>query len=284
MAHLMRYLGLGALASMLGLAPMKSAEEDQQGKVPERSEIDPKYTWDLTAMYPNLQAWEADFKSCEQSVGELAAMKGTVSKSPEALLRYLTFNDDLSVKFSRVASYASLLKDQDTRQGGPQALYDRVMSLGVRLSEAASWFEPEILSLPEGRLVAWAKSLPKLAVYTHYFENLTRQRQHVLSMREEELMAMTGKLAATPGETFSMLANADMKFPIIKDEKGNDVQLSEGRYAFFMRSPDRSLRERAFKAFLDAYLAFGIFPCSSASQNRSSSHSCTIQASPSARR
>ena len=67
---------------------------------------------------------------------------------------------------------------------------------------------------------------------------------------------MTGKLAATPGETFSMLANADMKFPTIKDDKGNDVQLSEGRYAIFMRSPDRALRERAFKKTLEAYLAF----------------------------
>lgn len=257
MTRWVRFWGLGVLAAVLGLIPFHSAAGEQaQGKVPERSQIDPKYTWDLTAMYPNLDAWEADFKNCDQGLSAVAKMKGTVTKSSEALLSFLSLYEDLSIRFSKVGVYASLLRDQDTRQSEPQAMYDRVMTLGVRIEEAESWFEPEILSLPDGKLLEWCKTNPKLAVYTHHFQDLLRQKKHVLSPREEELMAMTGKLAATPRETFSMLANADMKFPIIKDDKGNDVQLSEGRYAFFMRSPDRALRERAFTKTLEAYLAY----------------------------
>lgn len=252
-----RFWSLSVLVVMLGLAPLRPAAEAQgQGKVPERTEIDPKYTWDLTTMYPNQEAWEADFKTCAQSLMSVSKMKGAVEKSPEALLSFLVLSDDLSVRFSKVAAYASLLRDQDTRQSEPQAMYDRVMSLGVRLQEASSWFDPEIVALPEGRLLTWCRDNPKLKIYTHHFEDLLRQRQHVLSAREEELMAMTGKLEASPREAFSMLANADMKFPTIKDDKGNDVQLSEGRYGLFMRSPDRALRERAFKNTLDAYLAY----------------------------
>jgi oligoendopeptidase F len=240
-----------------GMGPGGAAVGEQaQGDVPERSRIDVKYTWNLGDLYPNQAAWETDFKTCEQGIGAIVGMKGTAAKSPEALLGFLKTSEDLTARVSKLGVYASLLRDQDTRQSGPQGTYDRIVNLGVRLGEATSWFEPEILSLPDGKLLDWCKTNSKLSIYTHHFEDLLRQKAHVLSAREEELLAMAGKVAGTPAETFSMLANADMKFPTIKDEKGNDVQLSEGRYAMYMRSSDRALRERAFKKTLEAYLAF----------------------------
>ena len=210
-----RYLQLPCfllLVFVLNVVLCRSAAAQGQAKVPERSQIDAKYTWDLSDLYADRSAWEADFKACEQEVAGLAKSKGTVAKSPAALLGYLTLYDELSVKFSKVAVYASLLRDQDTRQAEPQAMYDRAMTLNVKLDEATAWFQPEILELPGGQLLDWCKKTPKLTVYTHYFENVLRQKPHVLSTREEELMAMTGRLAATPRETFSMLADADMKY------------------------------------------------------------------------
>ncbi len=257
MGYYFVFLTLILLLSFVNPASADAAPEPQaQAKVPQRSEIDPKYTWSLADMYSDRAAWESDFKACEQGVGALAKAKGTVHGSPDALLVFLTLSDELSVKMAKVAAYASMLRDQDTRQPEPQAMYDRVMTLGVRLGEASAWFQPEVLTIPDDKLIGWCRDNPKLTTYTHYFKNLLRQKPHVLSAREEELMAMTGKLAATPREAFSMLADADMRFPTIKDDKGNDVQLSEARYAFFMRSPDRALRERAFKKTLEAYLAY----------------------------
>jgi len=257
MNRYLRWVSVLGLSSILLLTVSGPAGAGQgSGKVPERSQVDARYTWDLSAMYANRGAWEADFKACERDLSAIAGLKGTAAKSPEALLKFLTLSDDVSVRFSKLGAYASMLKDQDTRQSDPQAMYDRVMSLAVKLQEAASWFEPEILALPDGRLLEWCKGHPKLAVYTHHFQDLLRQKQHVLSAREEELMAMSGKVAAAPREAFTMLANADMKFPTIKDAAGTDVELSEGRYSMFMRSPDRALRERAFKQTLGAYLAF----------------------------
>ncbi len=257
MTRYLRFLSLSALLSVFGMTPAGAGgEEQEQGKVPERSQVDPKFTWDLTGMYPDREAWEGDFKHCEASLASFAGMKGMVSRSPENLLNYLKTYDDLSVRVSKIAVYASLLKDQDTRQPEPQAMYDRATTLGVKFGEATSWFEPEILELPDGKLLEWCKGNAGLAIYTHRFEDVLRRKQHVLSSREEELLAMTGKMAAAPHEAYSMLANADLKFPTIKDDKGNDVQLSEGRYAVFMRSPDRALRERAFKNTLEAYQAY----------------------------
>jgi len=102
----------------------------------------------------------------------------------------------------------------------------------------------------------WCKTTPELQIYEHSFDNLLRQQKHVLSAREEELMAMTSKVAGAPQQAFTMLTNADMSFPSIQDETGNDVDMSEGRYSLFMQSKDRKVREAAFKATLQAYLEY----------------------------
>ena len=257
MFFFVRILGLILLVTIVGLSIVLSETQKQaKGKVLERRQVDPKYTWNLTAMYPDQEAWEADYKTCEQSKEALQKMNGAISASPEALLKYLTLVDEVSVKLDKLLAYANMLKDQDTRQPGPQGMYDRGTTLSVKLDEASSWFEPALLAIPEQKLKRWLKNNSKLAIYGHRIDNVLRQRKHILSAREEELMAMSGKVTAVPREAYSMLANADMVFPTIKDDKGEETQLSEGRYALFMRSTDRALRERAFKKTISTYLTY----------------------------
>lgn len=249
--------GRAALSLALLAALALPAEAQQgRGRVPDRSEIEDRYKWDLADYYADTAAWEADFAKVDGSMGQLAARKGMLGKSPENLLAILKLRDALGVRLERVYAYAMLVRDQDTRDPGPQALYDRASSLGVKYREAISWFDPELLALPEETLRNWCRDDPKLAVYEHFFDNVLRQRRHVLSAREEELLAMGGKLAQAPRQAFSMLTNADLKFPAIKDSDGDDSELSEGRYLTYMQSADRELRKRAFKGTLQAYLAY----------------------------
>ncbi len=236
------------------LVPAQAGEED--GRVPERSEIDEQYKWDLSHFYTSPSAWEMDLKACEQMIEKAAAMRGKVSEAPATLAEFLELRDELYQKLERVFAYTMLLRDQDTREAEPKAMYQRAQNLAVKLGEATAWFEPEILALPEGRLMEWVRTTPALEVYRHYFANLLRQQEHVLSAREEELLAMASKVAATPQQAFTMLTNADMSFPTIKDEDGKEVELSEGRYSKFMLSKDRDVRRAAFKGTLGAYLEF----------------------------
>lgn len=245
------------LLPSLSVGLLLPADADaQSGDVPERSELDVEYTWNLERMYPSLDAWEADFGECAKYVDKLASYEGVVTESPQKLGEYLALRDEAYPKLERLFAFAMLMRDQDTRESNPQAMFDRVRSLAVRLSQATSWFEPQVLSLPENRLMNWVKTEPRLNIYEHSFENLIRQQEHVLSAREEELMAMVGKVAGTPQQAFNMLTNADMEFPTIKDSEGNDAQVSEGRYILFMEASDRDVRRRAFKALLGAYLQY----------------------------
>jgi len=233
-----------------------AADPQGTGEVPNRSAIADKYKWNLKDMYADTAAWEADLKKVEAAVSELAAQKGKASQSPTALAEFLKLQEDTGVRLEKVFAYAHMLSDQDTRESSAQALQERARNVAVQFSEALSWFEPEILSLPEGQLLKWCAENEPLKIYKHHFENLVRQQKHVLSAREEELLAMAGKMAGTPHQAFNMLTNADMKFPTIKDGDGKDVELSEGRYQLFLQSPDRALRERAFKGTLGAYLQY----------------------------
>ncbi len=244
---------VGLLIGIVGVLP---ALGQDSGKLPERSEIDEAYKWDLTTMYTDLKAWEGDFQKCEQMMERLAGMRGEVSKSPENLHRFLKLQEDFSTTLEKVFAYAMLYKDQDTRASEPQAMFDRSYSLAVKSGEAVSWFDPEILSLPDGQLMTWCRTHPDLRIYEHAFDDLLRQQEYVLSEREEELLAMTGKLASAPRQAFEMLTNADMEFPAIEGPDGDEVELSEGRYSLYMQSPDRVLRERAFKGTLGAYLKY----------------------------
>ena len=230
--------------------------QGNSGNVPQRAEILDKYKWDLTDVYPDTAGWESDFEQCEVEITRLATMQETACTSAANLLDFLTLRDIASNRLDRVFAYAALLRDQDMRESKPQALHDRARSLYVKASEATAWFKPSFLMLPDGTWESWKEENPKLDVYDHYFENLLRQRKHVLSAKEEELLAMTGKLAEAPQQAFSMLTNADMKFPKVQDPDGNDVELSEGRYGILLKSPDRSFRKRVFKEFLKSYLQY----------------------------
>jgi len=227
------------------------------GEIPERSDISERYKWDLSDFYPDTTAWEDDFQQAEVDIDRLAAMQETAFQSADTLLSFLNFRETASNRLDRVFAYTSLLRDQDMRESNPRALYDRARSLYVKAGETTAWFRPAFLELPDETWKNWKQELPELQVYEHYFTNLLRQRAHVLSSREEELLAMTGKLAAAPRQAFSMLTNADMKFPNVLDPEGNEVELSEGRYGVLLKSPSRDFRKRVFKEFMESYLQYG---------------------------
>jgi oligoendopeptidase F len=245
--------------SLIALCPLlaaPSAAQEEAGGIPERSEMKPEHRWDLTHFYASPEAWEADLAACAAATEGLATMRGKVSQSPGALAKYLMMTEEVGQMLERTFAYTMLLRDQDTREAEPQGMFERARNVAVQLGEATAWYEPEILGLPEGKLMEWCRTTPALQIYEHSFANLLRQQEHVLTAREEELMAMAGKVTGVPRQAFTMLTNADMSFPTIKDEDGNEVQLSEGRYSKFMQSKNRDVRRSAFLGTLGAYLEY----------------------------
>lgn len=146
--------------------------------------------------------------------------------------------------------------DQDTTNSLYQGLNDRASNLATQVGSSLSFAVPEILLLPEETIDSYIKDNKDLGLYKHVLDEINRQRPHVLSKEEEALLADVSEVTASPSTTFGMLNNADLKFPVIKDENGEEIEVTHGRYIRFLESSDRRVREDAFKAVYGTYDKF----------------------------
>jgi len=224
---------------------------DQHTK--KREEMDDKYKWDLEKIYANETNWEDDFKKLQQMIGQIAALQGTMAESPEALLRVMQTSDDMGRIAEKLYVYARMRRDENNANHVYQALFDRAERLGVEASSASAYIVPEILTIPETELKKYMQQNKDLAIYQHALEEILRQKEHILSAPEERLLAMAADISMASSNIFTMLNNADIKFPVIKDEKGNEVELTKGRYGSFMESSNRQVRDDAYKALYGSY-------------------------------
>ncbi len=227
-----------------------------QTAVPARAEIPARYRWDLSQSYADQAAWEADFARAQREVQELAASKVAAFENPEALRRLLMLRDDTRWRVDKLVVHASQLCDQDTRDNAAVALKNRAAALYVAYGKAVAWIEPALQATPEEQVQAWCRADKQLGVYRHYFDNVLRGKPHTLPAREEELLALSGSLAANPEETFSTLLNSELRWPSIEDEEHQATQLSPARFDKFQRSTDRRVRKDAFFGGMSAYAQF----------------------------
>jgi len=227
--------------------------EAKGSALPKREEIDEKYKWKLEHIYDSDDKWEEDFSRIKLLVKEFAAYKGTLGKSGVHLLNCLKAHDELLMLYDKVFVYARMRRDEDNANPVYQAYTDRAMALGTEVYAAVSFVVPEIISIPEDKLNEFMNKNSGLDIYRQYIREILRQKEHVLSEREEEILALSTEVGNVPSDVFSMLNNADIKFPFIKDEEGNLVELTKGRYIKFLESKDRRVRKEAFHALYDTY-------------------------------
>ncbi|HPM22336.1 MAG TPA: oligoendopeptidase F [Phycisphaerae bacterium] len=248
----LRWATSGLFVAILILAPLSTTMADEK-KVPERKEIDKKYLWATENIYPDDDAWEADFKALEAEIPKLAAYQGKLGESADTLLKFFKFRDDVSPRAEKTMVYAFLRGDEDTRDNKYQALQDRLRGLAVKFGEATAWVEPELTAIPWETLDKWMQANPDLNLYRHALENLFRQKKHILPAEQERLIALAGQVFSAPGTAYNLLANADLKFPTIKDADGNLVELSDSAFYIFMDSPDRRVRKDAYEGITGTY-------------------------------
>ena len=241
---------------------MNLYSEADIGGLMKREEIEEKYIWNLLDIYENEKRWEEDFKWLEAQVVVYKSYEGRLSESPETILEFLKFDESVGTKFGRLIRYASLAKDLDLNNTKYQGLYDRASTLGAKLATAGSFMRPEILSMPDETLQSWLKENSDLKLYEHMLDDITRRKEHTLSKEMEELIALASPVIDVPHNVFSFMKNADIQYPKVKDENGNEIQLSDGRYYSGLLSLDRSYRERVYKGYYVPYIAYKNTYCS----------------------
>ncbi|MNO25946.1 Oligoendopeptidase F, plasmid [compost metagenome] len=216
-----------------------------------RSEVPQENTWKLQDLFSDQAAWDKSYNDLKTLKDKAAEFEGKLTNA-ESIKAVFELEDELSLQIERLYVYAHLNHDEDTTNPTYQALVQKAKKLSVEVSEALSFITPEILALPEQELDKLIQD-SALADYKFTLQEIKREKAHVLSKTEEALLAQVGNLSQAPQQIFGMINNADMKFPKIKDENGNEVDLTHGSYIQFLENPNREVRERAFKAVYETY-------------------------------
>jgi len=254
---LQHYLSRGVILLLLLLAlaavPALSAET---GSIPQRSDIDDKYKWKVEDIFSDNDAWERTFGSLKAGISSFEPYQQHLGDSPEMLLNCLRLSDSLSLIGDNLYVYAYLKLDEDNRVSQYQEMGDRISALWAEIEAATAFIEPEILSLDRKKLQSFLEDNADLGLYRFYLEDLIRKKEHILSDKEEALLALVGPVASAPSRIFTMLDDADISYGSIKDEDGNEVQLTKERYYKLMESSDRRVRRDASKAYNEAYLNY----------------------------
>ncbi len=223
--------------------------------LPDRRDADPAYTWDLTPLYLDTAAFEADLSAAQKDLPALTGYEGHLADSPDSLYAYLAEKDRQLQRITRLYHYAFQKCDEDTADPDSQALKGRAFRLYMDFESATAYEGPEILSFPEGLLETFFKDAPALKMYRRYLEDITRMKAHTLSHESEQLLSLSMDMSASIQNIFNMFNNADIRFPSITDEKGNTVEITHGRFIALMESRDRNVRKAAFSGLYSAYKA-----------------------------
>ena len=219
----------------------------------QRNEINEKDTWDLSTIFETDQKWEEELALLTEDTKEAASLEGHLLDSAESLLNITERYLDLSRRLEKLYVYAHMKNDQDTRVAKYQEYYAKAMTLYSQLDQVFSFYEPEFMAITEEQYQNFLEEEPKLQPYKHFFDKLLQNKDHVLSQREEELLAGAGEIFGAASETFAILDNADIVFPLVKDEDGNEVQLSHGVYMRLVESKNREVRRGAYEALYSTY-------------------------------
>ncbi len=224
--------------------------------IPERKDQNPAACWSVEDLFPSDAAWEEAFQASRDLPEKAAAWQGQLGKSAQSLFDYLTFSENLNLQIEPLYVYALLRLDEDTADPEHQSMHGRCVSLLVQLDSASAFEGPELTAIPDETLNEFFAQLPALEKYRRFLTKARLEREHILSKKEETLLAAVGEISRGPKDIFHSFTDADMKFPSVVDSQGEEHVLTNGTYISLMESSDRILRKNAFSALYNVYGGF----------------------------
>lgn len=220
-----------------------------------RNELKTEDTWRLEDLFLSLDDWKNACKDLEERILKIPDFYGTLGQGVDSLYAYLSFQSDTEQLLERIYIYANLKYHEDTKNADSQKLTDRADYFMTAYNQADAFFVPELLSIPDEKLVQWVH-MPVLADYEGYLLEIMRKKEHMLSKTEEELLAGVYEIANTPSTVFSMFDNADLKFPDVVKKDGTKLPLTHSTYMVYMKDEDQNVRRQAFQGLYHTYQAF----------------------------
>jgi len=248
-------MAIVGLVAMVALAGTTFAAEEKLF-YENREDIPEQYRWDLGIIFPDIEAWEAAYARVEAQIPELATYQGKLGESADVMVAATELQNNISKTLADIFVYAGQWQRTDTRNAEANALVGRAQVLAAAFGQATAFFEPEIVQLPDATIAKYLED-PRLETYDHMLDNMLRTKAHTRSQEVEELLAGSALLQDSPGDTYQALTNADIEWPSIKDQNGEEKKVIPGLFYTFMSDQDRRVRKDAALALFGTYDKYG---------------------------
>lgn len=228
----------------------------ETNKIPARADVPEKDKWAIQDLFATDDDWRAALAKAKEFIPRITAFRGRLAESGAALLSFFRLDDEISLAFDALVHYAQRRSDEDTRVAAYQEMVSQVTRFAVEIQSAAAFETPELLAISDEDMNRLYTEAPELELYRLNIDRIRRRREHVLSDKEEAILAAAGEMAASPDDIYSMLNDADLKFPDAVDKDGNKHPVTHGTFIPLMQSYDRVLRKSAFDSLYSVYGQF----------------------------
>src|SRR3954454_22364148 len=230
----------------------KSKPPSKTKSLPPRSKVKEADQWNLASLFKTDEEWERAFKKWEEQIPGYEKFRGKLADSAEMLSACMQFDAAIDRAGEKLGVYAFLKTAEDQGNSDYQRMKGRYQHVATKAAEASSFIRPELMTLPPERLEEFQRS-PELEEWKLALERILRYRPHTLSSREEHLLAMQGQMSEASNQIFRQLNDADLKWGMIRDERGEKVELGHSSFSKFLHSPSRKVRKEAFHAYYVQY-------------------------------
>jgi len=227
-------------------ATMDFTQERDRAKIPDQ------HKWDLTPIYPSLEAWRAAKDKVVGRIASVQEFQGKLASSAKVLAEALENETDLEKELVRVSPYAGLLADQDTRESEHQGMKQEMIGIMANFGAARAYMEPEILRMDRATIDRFISEEPRLKIYQPILDNILRQREHICSDTEERLLAGASVMASAPYTVFDIFSDAEFPYPDVVLSDGKSIKLDKPAYELHRASPNRSDREKVMTTFFES--------------------------------
>lgn len=222
----------------------------------DRADIPDQYKWKLSDLYVDDLAWAEARAAATAELEGLARYHGRLG-DPEALASYLGSYFQLEVDINRLTLYPYLQKITETTNQEYIARHESALNLTNMIMEEGATMRQAILAMSPDEMAAAYRAAPELEEFRPAIESLHRRSGRVLGAEAERVLSLAGdilwaaidlnELPSSSEKAFAAL-QSELPLPSIKDEAGEQVQMTLANYPRLRSSVDRRVRRDAVAA------------------------------------
>ena len=215
-----------------------------------------KYTWDLTDIFKTEDEFEEEVRKLQEKLEQIKGYQGKLKESSKIIYNCYNLYEKALENYEKIYGYGMLKFHLDMAESNNIKLYKKCEGIGTEFEKVTSFITPEITEIDTDTLLKYIEENNNLKRYERELREIIRDKAHILSKEEENILANYSEVFAASENTFDILTNTEFHFGSIINEDGTEVEMTDSNYTVFLKSKNDNIRKQAFDLMYAKYKEF----------------------------